>query len=132
MKTVLFVCVKNGGKSQMASSVMRKVAGDRIKVLSGGTEPGKVLNTESVQALETRGYSTHGEFPKAIDPQSLENCTAIVVVGKEAQLDAPAGVRIERWDTVEPSHQGIEGAERMNLILDDIESRVNQLAESLI
>lgn len=132
MKTVLFVCVKNGGKSQMAASVMRKVAGGRLKVMSGGTEPSRTLNAESVQALEARGYSTHGEFPKAIDPQILENCAAIVVVGNEAQIDVPAGVRIERWNTIEPSHQGIEGTERMNLILDDIENRVSKLAESLM
>ncbi|MEX3610888.1 low molecular weight phosphatase family protein [Rothia sp. LK2588] len=91
MKTVLFVCKKNGGKSQMAASVMRKVAGDRYRVLSGGTHPGSALNAESVQALEARGYSVTGEHPKAIDEQTLAETDVLVILGNEAQVDAPPG-----------------------------------------
>lgn len=131
MKTVLFVCKKNGGKSQMAAAVMRGLAGQDVQVLSAGTHPGSGLNAESVQALEARSYSVEGEYPKEASVERVAQADCIVVLGNEAQLEVPAGIRFERWDTVEPSLQGIEGAERMNLILDDIEERVRHLIASL-
>ncbi|GAA1353110.1 low molecular weight phosphatase family protein [Falsarthrobacter nasiphocae] len=131
MKTVLFVCSKNGGKSQMAAAVMRKGAGEELRVVSGGTNPGSGLNAQSVASLEARGYSVEGEYAKAIAPETLEAADVVVILGNEAQLDVPEGRRVERWLTREPSEEGIEGAERMNLILDDIEQRVEALREDL-
>lgn len=127
MNTILFVCKKNSGKSQMAAAVMRKTAGEGVRVLSGGTHPGTDLNTESVEALEARGYSVEGEYPKPVTAETLAEVDAVIVLGNEAQLEVPEGVRFERWNTVEPSEQGIGGSQRMNLILDDIEERVARL-----
>jgi arsenate-mycothiol transferase len=128
--SVLFVCVKNGGKSQMAAALMRQVAGDRIVVHSAGTAPGRELNALSVQVLDEVGAPTDGEYPKPIDPQLLRQVDVVVTLGREAQVGA--GVAVQNWDTDEPSERGIEGVERMRLVRDDIAGRVEALAAQLL
>ncbi|MCZ4564065.1 low molecular weight phosphatase family protein [Rhodococcus sp. IEGM 1401] len=130
--SVLFVCVKNGGKSQMAAALMRKTAGDRVTVHSAGTAPGASLNALSVQVLDEVGASIDGERPKPIDPQLLTEVDLVVTLGGEAHVDAPAGVVVENWDTDEPSERGIDGIERMRLVRDDIAVRVEELATRLL
>lgn len=128
--SVLFVCVKNGGKSQMAAALMRWVAGDAVEVRSAGTKPGRGLNEASRASVEELGASFDGEFPKGIDPGWLDDVDRVVVVGTEAVVEhgrAP----MEVWDTDEPSLRGIEGEERMRLVRDDILARVRALALEL-
>ena len=129
MQKIVFICQKNGGKSQMAAAVMRKHAGASAEIYSAGTKVGTELNQESVTALTARGYSVEGEYPKALSPEMLEDALAIFL-GEEAQVESLT-TGYERWITVEPSKQGIKGAERMNLILDDIEKRVFDLIKRL-
>ncbi len=129
--SVLFVCVKNGGKSQMAAGLMRKVAGDSIDVYSAGTTPGTAVNELSAQSLSEVGVDITGETPKAIDPRLVEDVDLVVTLGREARVDPVAGTDFENWDTDEPSERGIEGIERMRLIRDDIASRVADLAQRL-
>ncbi|WP_460770004.1 arsenate-mycothiol transferase ArsC [Mariniluteicoccus flavus] len=126
---VLFVCVKNGGKSQMAAALMRQLAGNRVEVHSGGTHPGSSLNDESVASLAEVGASVEGEHCKPIDPDVLARADRVVVLGRDAEVDPVPGMRgiIERWDTDEPSKRGIGGAERLRLIRDDIAARVRHL-----
>ncbi|MFI5715051.1 low molecular weight phosphatase family protein [Nocardia sp. NPDC051750] len=125
---VLFVCVRNSGKSQMAAGLLRAAAGDRIEVHSAGTDPGVRLNALSVASLREVGVDIGGEVPKPVDPPLLAVVDLVVVLGREAELDAPAGVRVLRWDTDEPSARGIEGIERMRLVRDDITARIRALA----
>ncbi len=125
--SVLFVCVKNGGKSQMAAGLMRALAGDRIEVHSAGTKPGTALNEQSVASLRELGIDLAGESPKPINPDLLAGVDLVVTLGREAHVDAPPNVRIINWDTDEPSERGIEGMERMRLVRDDIAVRVRQL-----
>ncbi|NCL78186.1 arsenate reductase/protein-tyrosine-phosphatase family protein [Rhodococcus sp. YH1] len=127
--SVLFVCVKNGGKSQMAAALMRKAAGGRIAVHSAGTAPGPALNALSVQALEEVGAPVDGEYPKPIDPQLLREVDLVVTLGRDARVDA---AYVENWDTDEPSERGIDGIERMRLVRDDIAARVDALAAHLL
>ena len=129
--SVLFVCVKNGGKSQMAAGLMRKLAGDQIDVYSAGTDPGTALNALSAQSLQEVGADMSGERPKPIDPALLREVDLVVTLGREAHVDVPTGTRLENWDTDEPSQRGIEGIERMRLIRDDIAGRVQRLAHEL-
>lgn len=128
---MLFVCVKNGGKSQMAAGLMRKVAGDQIDVYSAGTAPGSSINALSAQSLLEVGVDITGEHPKPIDPELLREVQLVVTLGREAQVDVPPGTRLENWDTDEPSQRGIEGIERMRLVRDDISVRVQNLADQL-
>ncbi|MGY5036037.1 arsenate-mycothiol transferase ArsC [Streptomyces sp. 900116325] len=129
--SVLFVCVKNGGKSQMAAGLMRKAAGDAVEVHSAGTKPGAAVNALSAQSLLEVGVDITAETPQAIDPQLLRAVDVVVTLGREAHVDPVPGTRFENWDTDEPSQRGIDGIERMRLVRDDIAARVDQLAAQL-
>lgn len=129
--SVLFVCVKNGGKSQMAAGLMRKIAGDRLDVYSAGTAPGSAINALSAQSLLEVGVDITGEQPKPIDSALLREVDRVVTLGREARVDVPPGTGLENWDTDEPSERGIEGIERMRLVRDDIANRVQRLATEL-
>lgn len=129
--SVLFVCVKNGGKSQMAAGLMRQVAGDRVDVGSGGTHPGTALNDLSVSTLAEVGIDISAETPKALTDQMVRAADLVVTLGREARVEPVEGTRVVNWDTDEPSTRGIEGAERMRLVRDDIAARVRRLASEL-
>ncbi len=129
--SVLFVCVKNGGKSQMGAALMRLHAGDAVEVYSAGTKPGSTLNAESVASVEEVGASMAGEYAKPIDPALLDSVDRVVVIGGEAVIDRPGSAPIETWETDEPSTRGIEGPERMRLVRDDIDARVRALLREL-
>ncbi|USQ76653.1 arsenate-mycothiol transferase ArsC [Ornithinimicrobium cryptoxanthini] len=128
--TVLFVCIKNAGKSQMAAALMRHGYGDAVHAFSAGTHPGSTLNEESVAALEQVGAAATGEHPKLVDPQMLARADLVVLLGPEVQLDTGT-TPVQRWVTDEPSHRGIHGMERMRLVRDDIAARVSALADEL-
>ncbi|GAA4759164.1 MAG: low molecular weight phosphatase family protein [Rhodococcus sp.] len=129
--SVLFVCVKNGGKSQMAAGLMRKAVGEAVEVHSAGTKPGTAVNDLSAESLAEVGIDITGETPKPIDPELLARVDLVVTLGREAVVNAPAGVTLINWDTDEPSERGIDGIERMRLVRDDIAARVTALAAEL-
>lgn len=127
--SVLFICVGNGGKSQMAAALATHYAGSSVEVHSAGTKPGTSLNQESVAAIAEVGADMSQGQPKPIDPELLATVDRVVVLGEDAQVEMPAGARgtFERWVTDEPSVRGIEGMERMRLVRDDIDARVRAL-----
>ncbi|UEL27802.1 low molecular weight phosphatase family protein [Pseudarthrobacter sp. L1SW] len=129
--SVLFVCSKNGGKSQLAAGLMREAAGDAVDVYSAGTKPGTSLNPQAVESLTELGIDITGEHPKPVTDEVLDTVDAVIVLGTEAELDAPEGTRLEVWETDEPSERGIEGMERMRLVRDDIRNRVQKLYAEL-
>lgn len=124
---VLFVCVKNGGKSQMAAGLMNSIAGDTVPVHSGGTKPGSALNDLSVQSLAELGIDISHGSPKPVTQADLDAADMVITLGREATVDVPEGTQFENWDTDEPSERGIEGIERMRLVRDDIKQRVEDL-----
>jgi arsenate-mycothiol transferase len=125
--SVLFVCSKNGGKSQLAAGLMRDLAGDKIAVYSAGTKPAKDLNPQAVESLTELGIDVTGEYPKPVTDEVLDTVDAVIVLGTEAKLEPREGKRFEVWETEEPSERGIEGMERMRLVRDDIKARVQAL-----
>ena len=131
---ILFVCVRNGGKSQMAAALAEKHAGKRLEIHSAGTEPGTSINAESAASLEEVGADMSDGHPKAVDPEILRTADRVVVIGEEAQLDLPDDARgtMERWLTDEPSTHGIEGMERMRLVRDDIDAKVRGLIADVL
>ncbi|MGN7147457.1 low molecular weight phosphatase family protein [Arthrobacter sp. SAFR-179] len=129
--SVLFVCSKNGGKSQLAAGLMNQLANGTVTVHSAGTSPGKSLNGQSVESLAEIGIDITGEHPKPITDDVLNSVDAVIVLGTEAKVQAPEGIRFEVWDTDEPSSRGIEGMERMRLVRDDIKARVQKLYAEL-
>ncbi len=128
---VLFVCSKNGGKSQLAAGLMRDLAGDVVTVYSAGTKPAESLNGQAVESLAEVGIDVAGEYPKPVTDEVLNSVDAVIVLGTEAKLDPPAGKRFEIWETDEPSERGIQGMERMRLVRDDIKTRVQALYNEL-
>lgn len=128
--SVLFVCVKNAGKSQMAAGLMRKIAGDAVEVHSAGTRPGTAVNDLSAQALAEVGVNISGCTPTSIDPGLLRRVDRVITLGREAVIDEP-DVTVTNWDTDEPSDRGIDGIERMRLVRDDIAARVRTLTVEL-
>ncbi len=128
---VLFVCVKNGGKSQMAGGLMRHLAGDTVNVYTAGTKPGASLNAQSVESLTELGIDISGEHTKPITADMLDDVDLIITLGSEAVVDPVPGIEIRNWDTDEPSTRGIEGMDRMRLVRDDIKARVQALAAEL-
>lgn len=129
--TILFVCSRNGGKSQIAAGLMRELAGDAVEVHSGGTKPGNCLNEESVESLAELGIDISGEQPRAVTDEDLAAADVVVVLGTEAKLEPNSTARFETWVTDEPSTRGIEGMERMRLLRDDIRGRVQKLLDGL-
>lgn len=128
---ILFVCVKNGGKSQMAGGLMRHLAGDTVTVYTAGTKPGTALNAQSVESLAELGIDLSAEHTKPITSEMLNSVTLIITLGKEAVVDPVPGIEIRNWDTDEPSERGIEGTERMRLVRDDIKNRVLELIQEI-
>lgn len=125
--SVLFVCVRNGGKSQMAAGLMRHIAGRSVRVYSAGTDPGAEINALSAQSLAEVGVDISAEIPKPINPEVLHKADFVVTLGREAQVDEVSGPTYENWGTDEPSERGIVGIERMRLVRDDIAYRVRDL-----
>ena len=129
--SVLFVCVRNGGKSQMAAGLMRKAAGDRVAVHSAGTNPGTSTNALSAEVLAELGAEMDSDTPRPVDPELLRTVDLVVTLGRDAVVEVPAGVELRNWDTDEPSKRGIDGIERMRLVRDDIDARVHALLVEL-
>ncbi|APT83008.1 low molecular weight phosphatase family protein [Corynebacterium ammoniagenes] len=130
---VLFVCVGNGGKSQMAAALAKQQGGDRVEIYSAGTNPGTKLNPQSVASIAEVGADMSDGKPTSVDPQLLTGVDRTIIIGDAAQLELPADARgtLERWSTDEPSVRGIEGMERMRLIREDINIRVRALLNEL-
>jgi arsenate-mycothiol transferase len=93
--SVLFVCVKNGGKSQMAAGLMRKAAGDSVDVYSAGTKPAVAVNALSAESLLEVGVDITGQTPTLIDPQLVRDVDVVVTLGREARVDPVDGTRFE-------------------------------------
>lgn len=135
MTSVLFVCARNGGKSQMAAGLMRAAA-PTATVDSAGTDPGTKLNAQSVKSLAEVGIDISGASPKAVTAELLQAADVVVTLGTEARIDAglmagAAGTVFQTWETDEPSLRRIEGMERMRLVRDDIAARVQALLAEL-
>ena len=131
--SVLFVCVHNAGKSQMAAALMRAKAGDAVVVHSGGTHPGDELNGPAQIAASELGASMDGEFPKAITDEVFMSVDRIVILGNEAKLTPVEGMAgtIETWLTPEPGPEVGDKLAQTRIIRDDIARRVDGLFNEL-
>ncbi|WP_263310262.1 arsenate-mycothiol transferase ArsC [Brachybacterium atlanticum] len=131
--SVLFVCVKNGGKSQMAAALMRHHAGDTVAVHSAGTRPGSSINAQSAEAIAEVGADMSTAVPQPVTPELLRSVDQVILLGGEAVIEPIDGMTapVTTWLTDEPSQRGIEGMERMRLVRDDIDVRVRALLDDL-
>ncbi|OMH25326.1 hypothetical protein BKD30_06235 [Tersicoccus phoenicis] len=125
-ESVLFVCVHNSGKSQIAAAIARHEF-PNVRVTSAGTAPSETVHPGSADTLAEVGIDITGEQPKAITDELIADADVVVVLGTEAEVATADGTPVVRWEVGEPSSRGIEGAERMRLVRDDIRRRVRQL-----
>lgn len=100
--SVLFVCVKNAGKSQLAAALMRHAAGDKIIVESAGTQPGTTVNSLSAQSLQEIGLDITTETPKAVTDTMIRTADLVITLGRDAHIEPPDGTPVANWDTEAP------------------------------
>nr|WP_297422464.1 low molecular weight phosphatase family protein [uncultured Actinotalea sp.] len=124
--SVLFVCVHNSGKSQIAAAIARHEF-PGVRVTSAGTAPGRTVHAGSAETLAEAGLDITGEQPQVITDELVADAELVVVLGTEAQVTTVDGTPVARWEVDEPSVRGIEGAERMRLVREDIRRQVRAL-----
>ncbi|MBX9243820.1 low molecular weight phosphatase family protein [Actinotalea ferrariae] len=124
--SVLFVCVHNSGKSQIAAAIARHEF-PHVHVASAGTAPSDTVHPGSAATLAEVGIDITGEEPKPITDDLVAAADLVVVLGTEAQLTTSDGTPVMRWEVDEPSARGIEGVDRMRLVREDIAARVRGL-----
>jgi arsenate reductase len=126
--TVLFVCVHNAGRSQMAAGFLQHLAGDRIDVLSAGSEPGGTINATAVAAMAEIGIDIAGERPKVLTTESVQHSDVVITMGCGDACPFFPGKRYEDWELDDPAGQGIDA---VRLIRDDIKSRIEALITTI-
>ena len=126
---VLFVCVHNSGRSQMAEAFARELSGGRFDAESAGTEPTAALNLVVVEAMRERGLDITGQRPKLLTPEMAQRADRIFTMGCYEAEACPAFILdAEDWALDDPHGQPIE---RVRAIRDDVEARIRALiAES--
>jgi arsenate reductase len=127
--TVLFVCVHNAGRSQMAAGFLRALAGDRVEVLSAGSEPKDHINPVAVQAMAERGIDITAAIPSILTTEAVRASDVVITMGCGDACPVFPGKRYEDWELDDPAGQGIEA---VRLIRDDIEQRIIALASGLL
>lgn len=126
--SVLFVCVHNAGRSQMAAGFLRELGGDRVEVRSAGSEPGKMLNPTAAEAMAEVGIDITDQHPKILTPDTVKNSDVVITMGCGDACPIFPGKRYEDWDLDDPAGQGIE---TVRTIRDDIRARIHDLLTSL-
>lgn len=125
---VLFLCVHNAGRSQMAAGYLRKMAGDRVDVFTGGSDPGFDTNKVVVAAMAEDGVDIAAEYPKPWTDEIARAADVIVTMGCGDACPVYPGKRYEDWELDDPSGQPIEA---VRPIRDDIKGRVEALLATL-
>jgi arsenate reductase len=126
--SVLFLCVHNAGRSQMAAGWLRALAGDGVEVFSGGSDPGAVVNAMAVAAMAEVGIDIANEFPKPWTDEIARAADVIVTMGCGDACPIFPGKRYEDWELDDPAGQPIE---MVRGVRDDIETRVRGLMADL-
>jgi len=126
---VLFVCVHNAGRSQMAAGFMNALGAGRVEVLSAGSAPKDSINPIAVQAMQEVGIDISNNTPKVLTPEAVQESDAVITMGCGDACPFYPGKRYEDWVLDDPAGQGIES---VRVIRDEIKKRVEQLLSELI
>ncbi len=125
---VLFLCVHNAGRSQMAAGWMRHLAGDRVEVYSGGSEPASEVNPVAVEAMAEVGIDISGETPRRWSDQAVRAADVVVTMGCGDACPVYPGKRYVDWELEDPAGKTLE---EVRPIRDEIEHRVRGLLADL-
>jgi arsenate reductase (thioredoxin) len=126
--SVLFVCVHNAGRSQIAGGLLKKLAGDRIDVRTAGSAPAEEINPLAVEAMREVGVDLSEELPKLLSADAVREADAVVTMGCGDACPVFPGKRYEDWELEDPAGKDIDALRR---IRDDIEVRVRTLIGEL-
>ncbi|MGZ0069180.1 arsenate reductase ArsC [Microbacterium arborescens] len=127
--SVLFVCVHNAGRSQMAAGFLRDIAGDRIEVRSAGSLPADRINPVAVEAMAELGIDITAEHPKVLTTEAVQASDVVITMGCGDACPFFPGKRYEDWKLDDPAGPGIDA---VRPIRDDIRERIRQLVDELI
>lgn len=127
--SVLFVCVHNAGRSQMAAGWLRELAGDRIEVRSAGSMPAEQINPIAVEAMREVGIDLTAEQPKVLTTEAVQASDVVITMGCGDACPFFPGKRYEDWKLDDPAGQGIDA---VRPIRDEIRSRVTALVADLL
>ncbi len=125
---VLFLCVHNAGRSQMAAGLLAHLAGEGVIVMTGGSEPGKQVNPHAVTAMQERGIDISQSFPKPWTDEIVKAADVVVTMGCGDACPVYPGKRYEDWVLEDPAGRGLED---VRAIRDEIEGKVRGLMASL-
>jgi arsenate reductase (thioredoxin) len=126
--TVMFLCVHNAGRSQMAAGWMRSIAGDGVEVLSGGSAPAEQINPAAVEAMAEVGIDITGQAPRAWSEETISAADVIVTMGCGDTCPVYPGKRYLDWELEDPAGKGLDVVRRVR---DSIELRVRSLLAEL-
>ena len=127
--TVLFVCIHNAGRSQMAAGWLKELAGDRVEIWSAGSEPADQVNSVAVEAMRAVGIDISSEMPKILTTDSVSRADVVVTMGCGDTCPYFPGKRYEDWDLTDPAGQPIEVVREVR---DEIRTRVAALVDDLL
>jgi arsenate reductase len=127
--TVLFVCVHNAGRSQMAAGFMREIGGDRVEVLSAGSAPKDSINPIAVAAMAEVGIDIANQQPKVLTTEAVEESDAVITMGCGDVCPVFPGKRYEDWVLEDPAGQDLEFVRKVR---DEIKGRVEGLLTELL
>jgi protein-tyrosine-phosphatase len=126
---VLFVCVHNAGRSQMAAGLVKLRSQGRIRVRSAGSAPGEVINPSAVEAMREVGVDLSQQFPKSLTDESVRDADVVITMGCGEACPIYPGKRYEDWDLEDPAGKDLDTVRR---IRDEIDARVQKLLSELL
>ncbi|MFJ5115688.1 arsenate reductase ArsC [Streptomyces sp. NPDC088551] len=126
--SVLFVCVHNAGRSQMAAAFLTHLAGDRVEVRSAGSAPAGSVNPSAVEAMRERGVDISAEIPKVLTSEAVQASDVVITMGCGDTCPVFPGKRYLDWQLDDPAGRGVDA---VRPIRDEIEQRVRRLISEL-
>ncbi len=126
--SVLFVCVHNAGRSQMAAGWLRHLAGDAVEVRSAGSLPGDQVNPSAVQAMAEVGIDISDQRPNVLTTDAVEASDVVITMGCGDACPVFPGKRYLDWELEDPAGKGVES---VRPIRDEIEGRIRTLLDEL-
>jgi protein-tyrosine-phosphatase len=127
--TVLFVCVHNAGRSQMAAGYAQALSGGRVEVLSAGSAPKDQINPVAIQAMAEEGIDIADNVPKVLTTEAVRDSDVVITMGCGDACPIFPGKRYEDWELEDPVGQGIDA---VRPIRDEIKGRIEQLLSEIL
>ncbi|MER5788007.1 arsenate reductase ArsC [Streptomyces sp. NPDC001980] len=126
--SVLFVCVHNAGRSQMAAAFLTHLAGDRVQVRSAGSAPAATVNPAVVEAMAEVGIDVSAEVPKVLTVEAVQASDVVITMGCGDTCPVFPGKRYLDWELQDPAGQGVDA---VRPIRDEIEKRIRGLIDEI-